>query len=123
MTPAADPILEPPQPASSSARKSWACVIITLVLAALPILNIGSYVVAATILGGDAINGHAHEGHYFLRSDGKDTEVSRTVFNYSRIHTYSVWATVALFLLGGVAALLLKALAFLLNRRNRYKRL
>ena len=60
---------------------------------AIGILNFLAYVTIATRLGGDAINGMSRNGHYFFSSHGKQTEVSEAVFNYSRIHTYSVWIT------------------------------
>ena len=50
---------------------------------AVGILNFVAYGVAATCLGGDAINGRAENGHYFFSSHGKQTEVSEAVFNYS----------------------------------------
>lgn len=68
---------------------------------AVGILNFVAYGVAATCLGGDAINGRAENGHYFLSSHGKQTEVSEVVFNYSRIHTYAVWITHPLAILSG----------------------
>lgn len=118
-------VLRPP-PRKTSPRMNraiWSCLIITIILAALPMLNIAAFIVVATILGGDALNGHAEGGHYFLRAHGRDTEVSQAVFNYSRIHAYTMFGSIALYLLAGLAVLLLKALAFFLPRRNRYRRL
>jgi hypothetical protein len=69
--------------------KKTVCVFV----AALGILNFAAFAIAATCLGGDAVNGRSENGRYFFSSHGKDTEVSRAVFNYSRIHVYSVWIT------------------------------
>jgi hypothetical protein len=47
----------------------------------------------AIYLGGDAINGIATSGHYFLADHGHLTEVSRTVFTNSQWHAHSVFVT------------------------------
>jgi hypothetical protein len=60
----------------------------------LAILSFAAFIVAAIFLGGDAINGHAENGHYFLSWHGTPTEVSSAVFNYSRYHAF---ATMGLF--------------------------
>lgn len=60
---------------------------------ALALVNFVSYVLIAAQLGGDAINGLARDGHYYLMSHGAYTEVSETVFTYSRWHAYSLWCT------------------------------
>lgn len=44
-------------------------------------------------IGGDAVNGKAEGGKYFVANHGKYTEVSRETFEYSRRHVYSVWFT------------------------------
>jgi hypothetical protein len=72
------------------------------------ILNFIAYVTIAGYLGGDAVNGHTENGHYFLMSHGKATEVSEAVYNYSRIHTYTVWITHPLALISGWILSLLK---------------
>ena len=73
----------------------------TMVLAA---LNFISFVIVASLLGGDALNGHVTNGHYFLDSHGRLTEVSAQVFNYSAWHARSIFVTHALaFLTGGLA--------------------
>jgi hypothetical protein len=56
-------------------------------------LNFLAFWVAAVYLGGDAVNGKAMEGHYFLSSHGHLTEVGRNVFTYSRWHVFSVFIT------------------------------
>jgi hypothetical protein len=60
----------------------------------LAILSFAAFVVAAILLGGDAINGHVENGRYFLSWHGRPTEVSSAVFNYSRYHAF---ATMGLF--------------------------
>jgi hypothetical protein len=65
------------------------------------IVNFFAFAIIAACLGGDAVNGRSVGGHYFLSSHGKKTEVSEAVFNYSRIHVYSVWITHPLALLSG----------------------
>jgi hypothetical protein len=52
------------------------------------IVNFAIYVAMATMLGGDALNGHAEAGRYFLAWHGHATEVSRATFEYSQWHTY-----------------------------------
>jgi hypothetical protein len=49
-------------------------------------LDFGAFIIAALHFGGDAWNGHAAGGRYFLSANGRLTEVSRAVFQYSRIH-------------------------------------
>jgi hypothetical protein len=44
-------------------------------------------------LGGSAVNGKVEAGKYFLGEHGKYTEVSRSVYDSSRIHTYSLFIT------------------------------
>ena len=48
------------------------------------------------VSGGDAINGYAEHGRYFLRSHGRTTEVSEAIFAYSKWHAISVFITHAL---------------------------
>ena len=56
-------------------------------------LNFLAFAIVATCLGGDAVNGRSENGHYYFASHGTTTEVSEAVYNYSRIHVYSVWIT------------------------------
>ena len=55
--------------------------------------NFAVFVGVASYLGGDAVNGMVEKGHYYVSSHGKDTEVSRKVYLYSRAHARSVWVT------------------------------
>jgi hypothetical protein len=52
--------------------------------------NFATFVALSIYLGGDALNGHAQAGRYFLANHGVLTEVSRTVFMYSKWHSYSL---------------------------------
>ena len=53
------------------------------------ILNFGAFIIMTLVLGGDAINGTAANGHYYLMSHGKYTEVGRGLFEYSIVHALS----------------------------------
>lgn len=68
-----------------------------IVLAAVAPLNFLLYAVIADNIGGDAVNGRAEAGRFYLGSHGHYTEVSRAVFTYSKLHTYAVWANYLLF--------------------------
>jgi hypothetical protein len=67
-------------------------------------LNFAIFFVVAQFIGGDAVNGFARDGHYYLNNKGHFTEVSRSVFMYSKWHVYSLFITHPL---GIVSALLL----------------
>jgi hypothetical protein len=86
---------EPLVNAALTRRFYTACnVIITI-----GILNFVTFVSVACYLGGDAVNGKAEGGHYYLfgvRTEGGHkvyTEVSKPVFDYSRWHVYVVWVS------------------------------
>jgi hypothetical protein len=64
-------------------------------------LNFVVFWFVAVYLGGDAINGRAAAGHFYLMSHGKYTEVGQAVFDYSKWHVYSTWITHPLGLLAG----------------------
>ena len=53
------------------------------------IANFVVFVLVAAAIGGDAINGYEEHGRYFLRAHGRTTEVSRSVFTYSKWHAIS----------------------------------
>jgi hypothetical protein len=69
--------------------------------AALTAANFIAFLIIAIYLGGDAINGYARAGHYFLgaHSNGPFTEVSHAIFTYSLWHALSVIAS-GLFFMG-----------------------
>ena len=60
---------------------------------AIAVINFAAFVVIADLLGGDALNGYAAHGHYFLAYHRKLTEVSRATFEYSVVHALSVFVT------------------------------
>jgi len=45
--------------------------------------NFAAYLVGNLVLGGDALNGKVANGHYYLSSHGRLTDVSRGIFVYS----------------------------------------
>ncbi|HXD52780.1 MAG TPA: hypothetical protein VN689_12855, partial [Burkholderiales bacterium] len=64
-----------------------------VVIFTLGLVNFALYLIGAIYLGGDAINGKIVDGHYFLMSHGRYTEVSADISNYSKWHVYSTWVT------------------------------
>ena len=60
------------------------------------IANFIVFVVVSMAIGGDAINGKVVDGHLFLASHGKLTEVSEAVFTYSWWHATSTLVTAPL---------------------------
>jgi hypothetical protein len=60
------------------------------------LLNFISFLVGAATIGGDAVNGKAEAGRFYVSDHGKLTEVSRAVFTYSRFHCYATWMTHAM---------------------------
>jgi hypothetical protein len=68
----------------------------------LALANFLVFVIIAVSIGGEAISGKVEGGRYYLWYRGDYTEVSRSVWNYSRMHTISVFITHSLgILLGG----------------------
>ena len=61
----------------------------------LGVINFLSFVITSLCLGGDAANGYAKDGHYFVCSHGWYTEVSRPIWIYSFCHAISVWVIFA----------------------------
>jgi hypothetical protein len=49
--------------------------------------------VVSLFIGGDALNGHAEYGRFFLSNHGKLIEVSGWVFFYSGLHALSLFIT------------------------------
>ena len=56
-------------------------------------VNFFSFVLISVMIGGDALNGHAAGGHYYLASHGKLTEVGQGLFAYSKWHALSLFVT------------------------------
>jgi hypothetical protein len=65
---------------------------------ALAMINFFAFVIGSVYLGGDALNGHVHAGHYFVCAHGSCTEVSRTVWHYSYWHAYASFGGILLML-------------------------
>ena len=76
-------------------KKHWTRILKGV--AALSILNFLVFFTVTLYVGGDAVNGKAEAGRYYLASHGRYTEVSRALFHYNKVHAYSVWVTHALF--------------------------
>jgi hypothetical protein len=76
---------------------------LTSLLAVLWLVNFGAYLIIATLIGGDAINGHAGLGRYYLAMHGHLTQVSRSVYEYSRWHTYFLWSHTAIVMVMSIA--------------------
>jgi hypothetical protein len=57
------------------------------------IVNFFVFFLAALYLGGDGVSGEVIDGHYFLSSHGRLTEVSQAVFMYSEWQMRSVFIT------------------------------
>jgi hypothetical protein len=64
------------------------------------IVNFASFWIIAVASGGDAVNGKEEGGRYFLANHGSYTEVTKAFFEYSRIHSMSVWITHPIAILG-----------------------
>jgi len=71
------------------------------------ILNFAVFVIVASRLGGDALNGKVEGGHYYLygvRTESGHkvyTEVSESVFTHSKWHVYSLLVTWPLVMAAG----------------------
>jgi hypothetical protein len=65
------------------------------------IVNFASFMIIAVLSGGDALNGKEKDGRYYLMSHGHYTEVSKAFFEYSRIHTASLFITHPLVIFSG----------------------
>ena len=81
-------------------KRRWAGVVGTVVFFA-AVINFATFWVASLCLGGDALHGKIDDGHHYLSLKGRYTEVSESVWHYSRIHTISVFVTHPLGILVG----------------------
>jgi len=81
-------------PASSKAEspRTLGCYLVGCSYALIWV-NFVVYFVVAGHLGGDAINGHVRDGHYFLCAHGFCVEVTKAVFTYSWWHSIIVMVT------------------------------
>jgi hypothetical protein len=82
----------------------------------LAFVNFAVFIAMAIYLGGDALNGYARDGHYFLCSHGKNTEVTRVVRTYSYWHTISVFVTQGLVFV--LAAILLNTGEMVVEKKS-----
>ena len=68
-------------------------------LSSLVLINFIIFVIITIFIGGDAINGKVENGHYYLHGYSIETglrdytEVSKSIFDYSKWHIYSIWIT------------------------------
>jgi hypothetical protein len=80
------------------------CIVATIV----GLLDFLLFLAGAFYFGGDAWNGKAEAGRYFLWGYHNGTkgyiEVSKAVFDYSKWHVYSVMVTWTLMLMAGFAS-------------------
>ena len=63
-------------------------------------INFFWLIAESSALGGDALNGHVADGHYFVCAHGACREVARDIWEWSRLHSISVWITHPLAMLG-----------------------
>jgi hypothetical protein len=68
----------------------------------LAIINFVLFSLMSLYLGGDALNGKAEAGHYYLASHGRLTEVSYQVFTYSKLHAYTLFVTHPIGIIAGI---------------------
>jgi hypothetical protein len=77
---------------SYSKRARWV-VYPTIALAT---LNFIAFSIGSFHLGGDALNGYVHAGHYFVCEHGHCTEVSSNAWHYSYWHAWGAMAGILL---------------------------
>ena len=70
------------------------------------IANFAALFVLSLALGGDALNGTVRNGHYYLGDHGRYTEVSKAVFQFSRVQTVSVFITHPMAIIASLSAFL-----------------
>lgn len=63
-------------------------------------VNFFWFMAEASALGGDALNGYAQNGHFFVGSHGDYREVGRDTWEWSRAHSISLFFTHPLAILG-----------------------
>jgi hypothetical protein len=57
------------------------------------LLNCLAFMLSMWVLGGSAVLGYAHDGHYYLEAGRHLVQVSGAVFFYSKWQAYSLVAT------------------------------
>jgi hypothetical protein len=73
---------------------------LALVAAIVGFANFLWFINESVTLGGDALNGYVRNGHYFISGHGSATEVSRSTWEWSRLHASSLVITHPLALAG-----------------------
>jgi len=73
-------------------------MIVCYLVMAITWINLVAFIAIAVWLGGDAVNGDASGGHYYLAAHGHRVEVSHGVWVYSRIHAFSAMISGLLFI-------------------------
>jgi hypothetical protein len=71
----------------------WALPYLALIAIVVGAVNFFWFFAESTALGGDALAGYASGGHYYVASHGVTSEVSRSVWEWSRIHALSILLT------------------------------
>lgn len=60
------------------------------------------FVAESGVQGGDALNGYAADGHFFVCAHGACTEIAPAAWEWSRAHAVSVLVTLPVAVLGAV---------------------
>jgi hypothetical protein len=60
---------------------------LTRILFVVTVINFGVWGIVNSVIHGDAFNGKLEHGKYYVAAKGRYTEVSRSVYLYSYIHT------------------------------------
>jgi hypothetical protein len=76
---------------------------LALILTLLCVVNFVSFIGHTIYLGGEATKGKVENGHFYVKSHGKYTEVTEAQFDSNKLHASSVIATVV----GGIFGSLL----------------
>jgi hypothetical protein len=71
-----------------------------LVVIIVGIINFIWFAFESSLLGGDALNGFVKDGRYYLSNHGIYTEVTKTIWYYSKLHAESLFITHPLAILG-----------------------
>jgi hypothetical protein len=75
-----------------------------LAICVLCLSNFVGFFIVALVIGGDAVNGKAVGGHFYLANHGRLTEVSEGVYTYSLWHVRSLFITHPVAMLTGYFA-------------------
>lgn len=80
---------------SYSRRAKW----VLYPTVALAVINVLTFIGGILYLGGDALNGYVHSGHYFICAHSQCVETSRTIWRYSYWHTLAAFGGILLVIL------------------------